>query len=449
MRSRFGIAVVLTATVLVAAACSTDPAEPVPGTGTTTQAALDRVPETPATTEPPAAPAPPAAARGPEPVRIGVAMALTGREAIHDGPVLDTLQYAVRQVNASGGLRGRPLEVVFMDSRSELNGGYQAALRLTERDVPVIFATCDPFFNRPIREVAAGAGVLVIVPCGPEPAVGGFDGRPLAFAAGTSATAYGRAMAEHAADAGILSVATTVERDDTEAVRICDSFGSRFAELGGTVGFSFSFDRFWIAAQPVVGPDATALALSPLTGYPTVVACAAVGGRGREFFELMRSAGVASTILAPAALDGAAWRYGISGSEPLVVFTDASTFGDDPSNQVNAYFASLITGELRRRADVDEPDVDTGRLAAVEDRVGWGVTGAEALWVFIRAVQRTGSLDPAVLAADIERFSEVDLWMDSATFGPAQHHPSGRALRVIRHDGGASRLVEVRIPSDP
>lgn len=451
MRSRFGIAVVLTATVLVAAACSTDPAEPVPATGATSQAVLDQVPETPATSEPPAAPRaePPGAARGPEPVRIGVVMAVTGREAVHDGPVLDTLQYAVRQVNASGGVQGRPLEVVFMDSRSELNGGYQAALRLAERDVPVIFATCDPFFNRPIREVAAAAGVLVIVPCGPEPAVGGFDESPLAFAAGTSATAYGRAMAEHAAAAGILTVATTLERDDTEAVRICDSFVSRFAELGGSVGFSFDFDRFWIAAQPVVGPDATALALSPLTGYPTVVACAAVGGRGREFFELMRSAGVASTILAPAALDGAAWRYGISGSEPLLVVTDASTFGDDPSNQVNAYYAALITGELRRRADVDEPDVDTGRLAEVEDRVGWGVTGAEALWVFIRAVQRTGSLDPTVLAADIERFSDVDLWMDSATFGPAQHHPSGRALRVIRHDGGASRLVEVRIPTDP
>ena len=226
-------------------------------------------------------------------------------------------------------------------------------------------------------------------------------------------------------------MATTVERDDTEAVRICDSFGSRFAELGGSVGFSFSFDRFWIAAQPVVGSDATALALSPLTGYPTVVTCAAVGGRGREFFELMRSAGVASTVLAPAALDGAGWRYGVSGSEPLVVFTDASTFGDDPSNQVNAYFASLITGELRRRVDADEPNADPGRLAEVEDRVGWGVTGAEALWVFIRAVQRTGSLDPAVLAADIERFGEVDLWMDSATFGPAQH--TSRRAGVASH----------------
>lgn len=441
MRSRFGIAAVLTATVLVAAACSGDPPEPTPAGGTADTAGREGT----ATTPPmPTGPASPAADAGPESVRIGVAMAVTGRLASHDGPVLDTLEYAVRQLNASGGLLGRPVELLFINSRSELNSGYQAALRLVESDVPVIFATCDPYFSRPIREVASAAGVLVIVPCGPEPTVGG---RPLVFAAGTPPAGYGRAMAEHAADAGIRSVATAVQRDDDEAVRICDSFGRRFAELGGSVGLSFPFDRFWIGAQPVVGPDATALALAPLTGYPTVVICAAVGGHGRQFFELLRSAGVASSVLAPAALDGVAWRYPIAGSEPLVVVTDASTFGDDPSNQVNAYFASLITGELRDRVGADEPGVDTERLAVVEDRVGWGVTGAEALWIFIRSVQRTGSLDPAVLAADIERFAGVALWMDSASFGPAQHYPSGRTLRIIRHDAGAGRLVELRVPS--
>lgn len=446
------VAAILTVAVLMAAACSIDLAGPPPADGTPETTVLDVAPRTTTTTPAQVSrtPAPLAADEGPEPVRLGVAMALTGRSASIDGPVLDTLQYAVRQVNASGGLLGRPLELAIINSRSELNGGYQAALRLTERGIRVIFATCDPFFNRPIREVAAAAGVLVIVPCGPEPTVGGFGSQPLVFSAGTSAAGYGRAMAEYAIDAGLLSVATAVEGDDSEAAEICDHFTSRFTELGGTIGFSFAFDRFWIDAQPIVGEDATALALSPMTGYPTAVVCAAVGGYGREFFTTMRSAGVNSLVLAPSALDGAAWRYGIAGAERLVVVTDASTFGDDPSNQVNAYFASLITGDLRRGGDTGGPAAADGEpQVVVEDRVGWGITGAEALWVFIRAAQRTGSLDPGVLAADIGRFDGVELWMDSATFGPAQHYPSGRALRVIRHDGDASRLVEVRVPSDP
>ncbi len=376
-------------------------------------------------------------------------MAVGGRLAPYDGPVLDALAYATRQVNSSGGLLGRPLELLFEDSDSELNRGYEAALRLVERDVAVIFTSCDPFFNRPVREVAHGAGVLVIAPCGPEPQPTVAAGRARVFSAGTPAQAYGRALAEYAADAGIRSVATLVERDRSEAVAMCDSFDRRFAELGGSLGFSLSFDRHWIAAQPIVGAQATARALEGAALHPAVVICAAVGGRGTQMFELLRSAGVAAEVLAPAALDGVAWRRGIFGLEPLTVITEASTFGDDPSSQVNAYFASIIIGNLRRAPEGADLEADPGRLAEVEDRVGWAVTGAEALWMFIRAVQRTASLDAAVLAADIERFEDVDLWMDSASFSPARHAPASRALRVIRHDGGASRVVELRIPSEP
>lgn len=448
MRSRHGFAAALTAAALLAAACSNDPSEPAPAdAGTPPAAAATRV------TGPAAGPTPTAEAggetadAGPEPVRVGVIMAAGGRLAPHDGPVLDALAYAARQVNSSGGLLGRRLELLFEDSDSELNRGYEAALRMVERDVAVIFTSCDPYFNRPVREVAHGAGVLVIAPCGPEPQPTVAAGRARVFSAGTPAPAYGRALAEYAADAGIRSVATLVERDRSEAVTMCDSFDRRFAELGGSLGFSLSFDRHWIAAQPVVGAQATARALEGAAQYPAVVICAAVGGRGTQMFELLRSAGVAAEVLAPAALDGVAWRRGIFGLEPLTVITEASTFGDDPSSQVNAYFASIIVGDLRPAPEGADQDADPGRLAEVEDRVGWAVTGAEALWIFIRAVQRTASLDAAVLAADIERFDDVDLWMDSASFSPARHAPGGRALRVIRHDGGASRVVELRIPT--
>ena len=447
MRSRHGVAAVLTAAALLAAACSNDPSEASSAGAGTTAVGATGVTGAGDAGRPAAAEAGEAAAdQGPEPVRIGVVMATGGRLAPHDGPVLDALAYAVRQVNSSGGLLGRPLELLFEDSDSELNKAFEATRRLISRGAHVFFASCDPYFNRPVREVAHGAGALVIVPCGPEPWPTLADGRARVFAAGTPARDYGRALAEYAADAGLRSVATLVEADKPEAIEMCDSFDRRFAELGGSSGFTFRFDRFWIDAQPVVGAQATARALEGASRFPAVVLCAAVGGRGTEMFELLRSAGVANEVLAPAALDGVAWQHGIFGLEPLTVITEASTFGDDPSAQVNAYFASIITGDLRRTPQDPDESNDPRALAEVEDRVGWAVTGAEALWIFVRAVQRTASLDPAVLAADIEQFQNVDLWMDSASFSPARHVVGGRALRVIRHDAGASRLVELRIP---
>ena len=449
MRSRHRVAAVLTAAALLAAACSSDPSEPAPADAGTPPAAGPTRVTGGAAGPPPAVEAGDDTAAGPEPVRVGVVMAAGGRLARFDGPVLDALAYAARQFNSSESLLGRPLELLFEDSDSELNRAYEAARRLIERDVAVIFTSCDPYFNRPVREAAHGAGVLVIAPCGPEPQPTSAAGRARVFSAGTPPQAYGRALAEYAAEAGIRSVATLVERDKSEAVAMCDAFDRRFAELGGSRGFTLAFDRHWIAAQPVVGAQATARALEPAAQYPAVVICAAIDGRGTQMFEMLRSAGVAVEVLAPAALDGVSWRSGIFGLEPLTVITEASTFGDDPSSQVNAYFASVIVGDLRRAPSDAEGGGDPGRLATVEDRVGWAATGAEALWIFIRAVQRTASLDGAVLAADIEQFTDVDLWMDSASFTPARHAPGGRALRAIRHDGGASRLVELRIPTEP
>ena len=365
-------------------------------------------------------------------------MAASGLNAQLDGPVLDALRYAVRQVNASGGVLERPVELLFMDSESELNVAFQAANRLVELGVPVIFATCDPYFSRPVMEVAQAARVLVITPCGPEPRVGGIFVRPLAFSAATSAVAYGRAMAEHLADQGVGSVALLVEGDDDQAVRMCQSFSSRFAELGGSAGFSFSFDRFWIAGQASVTSQGAERSLAPVLGYPMAVICAGVGGRGTNFFQILRSVGVRTPVLAPAALDGVAWRAGTAGVGPLRVVTEASTYGDDPSDQVNGYFVSLAAGHG-----------DSAPDAVADDRVGWAVIGADALWAFIRAVQRTESLDPLVLASELERFRGVELWMGTATLGPEQHVVSGRPLRFIDHAGGVSRLVEVRLPSEP
>ena len=436
MRSRIGFAAALAVTVLVAAACAADRPESDDAAPAGPEPAAESAPaivETPAPGETP----------GPEPVRVGAVMAASGLNAPLDGPVLDALRYAVRQLNASGGLLERPVELVFVDSESELNVAFQAASRLVDSGVPVIFATCDPYFSRPVMEVAHDAGVLVITPCGPEPRVGGIFVRPLAFSAATSAVAYGRAMAEHLADQGVGSVALLIEGDDDQAVRMCQSFSSRFAELGGSAGFSFSFDRFWLAGQASVTSEGAERSLAPVAGYPMAVICAGVGGRGTSFLRILRAVGVGTPVLAPAALDGVAWRARTLGVEPLRVVTEASTYGDDPSDQVNGYFASLAAGHGAATSDGGGP----GTVA--DDRVGWAVIGADALWAFIRAVQRAASLDPSVLASELERFRGVELWMGSATFGPEQHVVSGRPLRFVDHVGGVSRLVEVRLPSEP
>src|SRR5262245_43576423 len=60
----------------------------------------------------------PGAARAADPIRVGMSMALTGGVAPIGKQVLTALQIWRDDVNAKGGLLGRPVELVFYDDQS-------------------------------------------------------------------------------------------------------------------------------------------------------------------------------------------------------------------------------------------------------------------------------------------------------------------------------------------
>jgi urea transport system substrate-binding protein len=53
------------------------------------------------------------------PIRIGVLHSLSGTMAMNERPLADAVRLAVEEINATGGLLGRPLEVVVADGRSD------------------------------------------------------------------------------------------------------------------------------------------------------------------------------------------------------------------------------------------------------------------------------------------------------------------------------------------
>jgi hypothetical protein len=60
----------------------------------------------------------PAAPTGP-PVRVGVLHSRTGTMAISERPVIDAALLALEEVNAEGGVLGRPVEAVLADGQSD------------------------------------------------------------------------------------------------------------------------------------------------------------------------------------------------------------------------------------------------------------------------------------------------------------------------------------------
>lgn len=57
--------------------------------------------------------------RAQPPVKIGVLHSLTGTMAASEAPLVDAIRLAVEEINQSGGLNGRPLEMIVADCRSD------------------------------------------------------------------------------------------------------------------------------------------------------------------------------------------------------------------------------------------------------------------------------------------------------------------------------------------
>lgn len=86
------------------------------------------------------------------PIQVGVVIALTGPLAVAGLPERDGIQLALKQINAAGGVKGRPLEAIFEDDASSA-------------DVAVS-KTNNLVFNRKVKAVLGSTGIASTVAMG-------------------------------------------------------------------------------------------------------------------------------------------------------------------------------------------------------------------------------------------------------------------------------------------
>jgi len=99
------------------------------------------------------------ATRSPAPVRIGAVYNLTGAQAPLDVPSLDGARLAVDQINASGGLMGRRVELLERNGQTEPDAVRRAVTSLIDADVSAIIGLSDTGQVLAAAPVAARAGI--------------------------------------------------------------------------------------------------------------------------------------------------------------------------------------------------------------------------------------------------------------------------------------------------
>jgi branched-chain amino acid transport system substrate-binding protein len=104
-------------------------------------------------------------ARGEVPIKIGMVDEMTGPASMLGTSEVQGARLAVEQINAKGGVLGRPLQLLVEDSASDTGVGVQKAIKLIDRDhVNVLFGDPNSGIAYAQTQVTNQKGVLNILP---------------------------------------------------------------------------------------------------------------------------------------------------------------------------------------------------------------------------------------------------------------------------------------------
>lgn len=101
-----------------------------------------------------------AEAQGQEPLRFGLAMPLSGGQALYGQDQVKAAEWAVAAINAAGGVNGRKLEMILLDTRADPQVGIQSANRLVSVEKVPVFVSAWSAVVKAVAPIANDSKVV-------------------------------------------------------------------------------------------------------------------------------------------------------------------------------------------------------------------------------------------------------------------------------------------------
>jgi branched-chain amino acid transport system substrate-binding protein len=169
------------------------------------------------------------------PILIGSIGSLTGSEASFGGPMSDGIQFAVEEVNAAGGVKGRRVELRAYDSQGRVEASVSAVQRLVTKDRALaIIGDDSSSASLAIAGVAQAAQIPMVAPSSTHPDVtrkGDYIFRTCFID-----PFQGQAMARFARETLKLErISILKDVKNAYSLGLSESFTQSFTQLGGTI----------------------------------------------------------------------------------------------------------------------------------------------------------------------------------------------------------------------
>ena len=341
------------------------------------------------------APAPAAggSTSGQQPIKVGGGFALTGDESSLDLPAANGAKLAVKEINAAGGVLGRPIDFIVHDTKYDMSVTAQVAKQFVEQDkVQAVIGFTDTDSVLAAGPTIQAAGLPFITAGATSPKIPSQVG-DMMFLACFGDNVQAAAGAEYAFKNFGKNGYLLWDKGVEYTTLLGGYFKSRFTDLGGNIVLEDSYDDkatdfsaqiakvkalpqqpdfYYVAAMPYnVGPVVKQFRDAGLTGP-------IVGGDGYDTPDILSVAGPAANgvwFSTHALMDAT------GGTEGIKKFIAAynKEYGHDPENAFAAlgYDSVYLLVDAIKRAN--STDAQAIKKALEETKGFAGITGSITL----------------------------------------------------------------------
>jgi branched-chain amino acid transport system substrate-binding protein len=355
-----------------------------------------------------------------ESIQIGALYGVTGGMSSIDQPGLDGFKLAAEQINASGGIAGRRIEVVAIDGQSDQTATADAAAELIEvHKVAAIGGLNDTTFALAAGPVAQAAGIPFVtagatLPTLPEE-IGDFF-----FMAAFGDDAQAHAIADYAMNVlGGASAYILVDEEYAFTTALARFFRERWEANGGAVVLE---DVYRAGATDFSAQIARVQALDP---QPDVIFIAAVPNEAGITTAQFRAAGLTQPILSGDGFDTPLLGE-VAGENADAIYYATHVSLDNDAENVQDFVQSYTAAYGRPPENA------------------FAALGYDTMNLIADAIDRAGSADPAAIRNALAATQGFQAVTGVISYPEGQRKPHKSVTIIQVQDGIHTFAAEVQ-----
>lgn len=350
-----------------------------------------------------------------KPIKVGVLMNLTGPWASIDEPAWKSLQVAVDQINDAGGLLGRKVEAICIDTKADEAETVAATIRHAESGVSAMIGYCDTHWVLTAAPIAREYRIPFITAGATHPRI---PERTGAWLACFGDNAQGASIAKYAYETMNLRKGSVwVDSACDFSIAVCTYFNDAFKHYGGEIVYEEYFETDWKDYSALV----TRLKAQQDAGKVDFVYTGAIPGNTGLIVKQIREGGVTIPILSE------------DGSDTPLLVEVGGKYAE------GVVFTSHVSLE-------DKAPVVVNFIKAYEKK--WGTKpensfaplGYDAMMLLAEAIKKINSAEPKKIAAGLTLVRKLEGVTGTISYKPGSRVPD-KSVALIRVEEGKFHTI--------